>query len=114
VVTERPALGTADERAETVLRRASAHRVLRGATTAALITVGGLVTVSGFSLRNAAMDAAETATRNDLTAGILAHTLPWLGGLLALLGLLGVLVGAGLLLVRAPQPAIDTLTPVGP
>jgi hypothetical protein len=114
VVTERPALGTADEQAEAALRRASAHRVLRGATTAALLTVGGLLTVSGFSLRSAATDAVQTARSNDLTAGILAQALPWLGWLLALLGLLGMLIGAGLLLVRAPQPATDTLTPVGP
>lgn len=113
VVSERPALGTADEQAEAVLRRASAHRVLRGATTAALIAVGGLLTVSAFSVRSAASLAIETATSNGLPAGGFASALPWAGWLLGMLGILGVLVGLALLMVRAPRPATDPLISVG-
>lgn len=113
VVTERPSLGTADERAEAVLRRASAHRVLRGATTAALVAVGGLLTVSAFSLRSAATDAVHTAMSNGLAAGGFASALPWAGWLLGMLGIVGVLVGLGLQLVRAPRPMTDALLTVG-
>jgi hypothetical protein len=108
-VAHRPALGPADERVEGLLRQASAHRVLRGATTAGLIAVGGLLTVSGQSLRNAASGAASTAAANGLAAGPAVHLLPWVGGLLAVLGLLGIVTGLGLFGARAPRLPADAL-----
>ncbi len=47
LVANRPAVVTADTRIEEVLRRASAHRVLRGALTALLVDAGGLLFISG-------------------------------------------------------------------
>lgn len=113
VVSGRAALGTADDEAERVLRRASAHRVLRGATTAASVTVGGLLAVSSMSLRNAATGAIDTARANDLPVDRLTSALPQLGAVLALVGLVGALVGVGVLGVRAPRPAAEPLAPVG-
>ncbi|WP_222194556.1 hypothetical protein [Modestobacter italicus] len=108
-VAHRPALGTADERVEEVLRQASAHRVLRGATSAALIAVGGLLTVSALSLRNAAAGAASSATANGLPVGTAAGVLPWVGGVLAVVGALGMVAGLGVLAARAPRLPAETL-----
>ncbi|MCZ2821347.1 hypothetical protein O2V63_13460 [Modestobacter sp. VKM Ac-2977] len=113
VVAERPALGTADERAEAVLRRASAHRVLRGATTAALVAVGGLLTVSGLSIRNAAMSVVETGSVNGVAVGAAVGALPWIGGFLAVLGFLAILAGVGLFTARAPRRPADAPLPTG-
>jgi len=108
-VAHRPALGTADEQVERLLRQASAHRVLRGATAAALVAVGGLLAVSGQSLRNAATGAAATATANDLPVGTAATVLPWVGGLLSLVGVLGMIAGVAVLGARAPRVPADAL-----
>lgn len=105
VVADRPAVVTTDERIEAALRRASAHRVLRGTAAAALVVTGGLVTVSGFSLRSAAIGVADTA--NGLPPGTAAVVLPWVGGGLAVVGLLALLAGAGLMCVRAPGVPAD-------
>jgi len=51
-VADRPAVATEDERAEAALRRASAHRVLRGATAAGLVLLAGLLLAVGASLRS--------------------------------------------------------------
>jgi hypothetical protein len=50
VVAERPAVATQDDRIEAALRRASVHRVLRGATAASLALLAGLLYAAGTSL----------------------------------------------------------------
>ena len=50
LVANRPAVVTADDRIEGALRRASAHRVLRGALAALLIDTGGLLFIAGSAL----------------------------------------------------------------
>jgi hypothetical protein len=112
VVADRPAVVTADERIEAALRRASAHRVLRGATAGALVVGGGLLAVSGLSVRSAASGVAATAAANGLAAGPASAVLPWTGLGLALVGTLAVLGAAVLLTVRAPGVPADQL--VGP
>ena len=106
-VAARPALGTADERVENALRRASAHRVLRGTTSSALAAVGGLLTVSGLSIRDAATGALDAAAVDGLEVGTAIVVVPWLGGLLALVGVLGGLAGLALFAARAPRPPVD-------
>jgi hypothetical protein len=108
-VAHRPALGTADEQVERLLRQASAHRVLRGATTAALVAVGGLLTVSALSVRSAATGAADTASANGLPVGLPAQVLPLVGGVLALVGALGIAAGFAVLAARAPRLPADAL-----
>lgn len=112
VVADRPAVVTADERIESALRRASAHRVLRGATASALVVGGGLLAVSGRSVRSAASGVAATTSANGLAAGTASTVLPWIGLGLALVGALAVLGAAVLLTVRAPDVPADQL--VGP
>ncbi|SDO01220.1 hypothetical protein [Geodermatophilus sp. DSM 45219] len=112
VVANRPAVVTADDRVEAALRRASAHRVLRGAVAAALVVSGGLLAVSGLALRSAAMGAAANAVGNGLPAGAAAAALPWVGGALGLAGALAVLVAAVVLCTRAPRvPAGEPVVP---
>jgi hypothetical protein len=105
VVANRPAVVTDHAGVEDALRRASAQRVLRGSTAAAMILVAGLVTVSGLAVRNASIAAAETARLNDLPVGAAASLLPWVGGALALAGLVIGVAGVGIFFVRAPVPA---------
>ena len=107
-VAHRPALGTADEQVERLLRQASAHRVLRGATTAALIAVGGLLAVSALSLRSAAAGAASTARADGLPVGAAAELLPVVGVVLAVVGALGVVAGVAVLGARAPRLPVGT------
>ena len=111
VVADRPAVVTADERIEAALRRASTHRVLRGATASALVVGGGLLAVSGLSVRSAASGVAATASANGLAVGPAVSVLPWVGLGLALLSAVIVLGGALLLTVRAPGVPVDQ--PVG-
>jgi hypothetical protein len=59
VVANRPAVVTADDRAETALRAASAHRVLRGATAATLTVTGGLLGVSGHAVWSVAASSGR-------------------------------------------------------
>ncbi|MGQ7295181.1 hypothetical protein [Quadrisphaera sp. KR29] len=67
LVASRPAVHGAAAADDAVLRRASAHRVLRGACTGLLATAGGMLVVGGLSLRSAAqpvlvgVDGAVTA-----------------------------------------------------
>ena len=107
VVADRPAVVTADERIEAALRRASAHRVLRGTAAATLVVTGGLIAVSGLSLHSAASSAVAGADANQLPVGTPAAALPWLGGGLAVLGLLIVLTGLVVGCVRAPGVPAD-------
>jgi hypothetical protein len=51
IVANRPAVATENERIESALRRASAHRVLRGATAGVLLLDGGLLYIGGNALR---------------------------------------------------------------
>lgn len=100
VVANRPSVVTDDADQDDALRCSSAYRVLRGATSAALLLVGGLVAVSGLAVRNAALSAAESARLADLPVGTAATVLPWVGGALALLGLLGGAAGVGIFVLR--------------
>jgi hypothetical protein len=50
LVVNRPAVATDDERIETALRRASAHRVLRAPTAALLVLTGPLLALTGGGL----------------------------------------------------------------
>ena len=94
-VANRPAVVTDDDRAEDALRRASAHRVLRGATTAALVTTGGLLLTGGHAVWRVGTTAGP---------GLLAAT----GVLAASAGLIALLVGLVVAVVRAPGvPAGD-------
>ena len=94
-VANRPAVVTDDDRAEDALRRASAHRVLRGATTAALVTTGGLLLTGGHAVWRVGTTAGP---------GLLATT----GVLAASAGLIALLVGLVVAVVRAPGvPAGD-------
>jgi hypothetical protein len=107
VVADRPAVVTADERIESTLRAASAHRVLRGAVAATLVVIGGMTAVSGQSVRSAATGVAETAAANGLPVGTAATVLPWVGGVLAVLGLVASVAGLVVLCVRAPGVPAD-------
>jgi hypothetical protein len=98
VVATRAAVVTADERAEAALRRASAHRVLRGAVGSALVTTGGLVLVAGMSTRNVASNVGPQA-------------LVALGVVLAGCGLAGLLAGLVVACVRAPGVPADQPVP---
>jgi len=98
VVATRAAVVTSDERAEAALRRASAHRVLRGAVGSALVTTSGLVLVAGMSTRNVA-------------DGIGPQPLVALGVLLAGCGVVGLLAGLVVVCVRAPGVPADQPVP---
>jgi hypothetical protein len=108
IVADRPAVVTEDERIEAALRRASAHRVLRGAAAATLFVTGGLLAVSGQAVHGAASSAAATAAANGLpTSALSTQLLPPLGIAIAVLGLLAALAGVVLLAVRAPGVPAD-------
>jgi hypothetical protein len=107
VVANRPAVVTDHAGVEDALRRASAQRVLRGSTAAAMVLVAGLVTVSGLAVRNAAIAAAEAARLDDLPVGAAASLLPWVGGALALVGLVIGIAGIGVFFVPVPAALVD-------
>jgi hypothetical protein len=86
VVATRPAVATEDDRVETALRRASAHRVLRAAAAAVLVDTGGLLLVSGVAVPD-----------------IAPRPLQLLGYGLAVVGVLALLGGAVVACVRAPD-----------
>jgi hypothetical protein len=111
VVANRPVIVTDDGDVEDALRRASAQRVLRGATAAAMILVAGLVTVSGLAIRSAATTAAQAARLEELPVGAAASVLPWVGGAMALIGLVGGVAGVGVFFIRTrvPEPAAELL-----
>jgi hypothetical protein len=97
IVANRPAVATDDERIEGALRRASAHRVLRGAATAVLVVTGGLLAVSGMAV-----------------AGVATGVLSAAGTGAALLGVAGALAGVVVLAVRAPGVPADRPSPAVP
>jgi hypothetical protein len=107
IVANRPAVATADDRIEAALRRASAHRVLRGAAAVVLVVTGGLLAVSAHAAAGAATGVAGTARANGLSVDGPIAVLPVLGNVLAVLGLLAALGGVVLLAVRAPGVPAD-------
>jgi TRAP-type C4-dicarboxylate transport system permease small subunit len=89
VVVNRPAVATEDERIEDALRRTSAHRVLRGATSAVLVLAGALLAVTGNALGS-------------------VQALPWPGAIaLDLLGDAGMLAGLVVLCLPAPRLPVE-------
>lgn len=94
VVAQRPAVVTADDRVEATLRRASAHRVLRGTAATALVLTGSLTAISGTAVRSAATGVADDVLRV-------------VGTTMGLLGLLVALAGMVVLAARAPQVPAD-------
>lgn len=85
VVAERPAVATEDPRIEAALRRASAHRVLRGAVTGALALLAGLLLTTGTSLHSVAADAGGTRAA---TLGVVGTAAEVVAGVIALLAVL--------------------------
>jgi hypothetical protein len=99
VVANRPAVVTADDRAETALRAASAHRVLRGVTAATLTVTGGLLGVSG----HAVWSVASSSGRDVLAVVGIGS---------AGCGFVGLLAAAVVVCVRAPGvPADESVVP---
>jgi hypothetical protein len=105
VVANRPAVVTDHAGVEDALRRASAQRVLRGSTVAAMVLVAGLMISSGLAVRSASTTAAQAARLDDLPVGAAASLLPWVGGALALIGLVSGVAGVGVFFVRSRVPA---------
>jgi hypothetical protein len=94
-VANRAAVLTHDDRVETALRRGSAHRVLRGATGPALVTVGGLLLSGGRSV---------TVVGTGLLSGV--------GTGVAVVG--GVAILAGLVVTVLPAPRLPHEAPLVP
>ena len=97
IVATRPAVATRDDRVESALRRASAHRVLRAATGALLFDTGGLLFITG----TAVPDAAPGPFRA-------------LGIALVVVGVLAVLAGAVVACLRAPDVPAAAPVPAVP
>lgn len=99
VVANRAAVATEDDRVESALRAASAHRVPRGTTAATLVVTGGLLGVSG----NAVWSIASSSGREVLAV---------LGMAVGACGLIALLAAAAVLCVRAPGvPAGEPVVP---
>jgi hypothetical protein len=64
-------------------------------------------------MRSAASGVADTAAANGLAVGMPAAVLPWVGGVLAVLGLVTALAGVVVLTVRAPGVPADKPVPTG-
>ena len=94
IVASRAAVVTTDDRIEAALRRASAHRVLRGAVGTCLVVTGGLLLVAGTATRDAASSTGPEA-------------LGVLGWVVAAAGLAGLLAGLVVWCVRAPVVPAD-------
>jgi hypothetical protein len=92
LVVNRPAVATEDERVETALRRASAHRVLRAPTAALLVLAGPLLAMTGSGLAGVGY------------VDLLASTVCGLVGL--------VLQLSGLVVLCLPAPRVPTDQPV--
>jgi hypothetical protein len=95
LVATRAAVVTADDRLEEALRRASAHRVLRGGAASALTLAGGLLVVTGVSVHGVAGPPVPSAALDTL------------GVLVAGLGFACCLAGVAVLAVRAPDVPAD-------
>jgi hypothetical protein len=99
IVANRPAVDTGDERIETALRTASAHRVLRAAAGVALVVDGGLLFVGGNAVRSVADGTAQAL-------------LGMAGAAVAVLGIVSLL--AGLVLCCLPAPSVPADAPAVP
>jgi hypothetical protein len=107
VVAQRSAVATEDDAAETALRRASAHRVLRVADAVLLFVTGGLMTVSGNAVHSAASSITESAAANGLSAGGHVELMSVVGAWVGPLGLVTALAGLVVLVVPAPAVPAD-------
>ena len=102
IVANRPAVATEDERIESALRRASAHRVLRVAVGVPLSVTGGLLFVGGRALHSVSTGAVP--------AGLLDAA----GAVASLVGGAAMLVGVVVACIRAPGvPADAPAVPAG-
>jgi len=101
IVANRPAVATEDDRLETALRAASAHRVLRVAVGVPLVVSGGLLFVGGNALHSVASSAGSAV--------------PDAGGMAAaLLGMVALLAGVVSCCLPAPSvPADAPSVPAG-
>ena len=97
IVATRPAVATDDERIETALRRASAHRVLRVAAGVPLFVSGGLLFVGG----NALHSVASSTGSWSLNAGGIATAVVGIASMLT-----GIVVGC------LPAPSVPADAPV--
>jgi len=105
-VANRAAVVTADDRIETALRQASAHRVLRGATAAVCIVGGGLLHIGGQALAGVAGSGTAATIADHRLLGVA-------GTVLAVLGPGVVLAGVVIACVRAPGVPAGQPLPVG-
>ena len=112
VVAQRSAVATDDEAAETALRRASAHRVLRVADAVVLFVTGGLAHVSGNAVHSAAASTIDSAAANGLAVGDAPRVLSVLGQVVGPAGLL--LALAGLVVLAVPPPGVRADRPGAP
>ncbi|MGY1623680.1 hypothetical protein ACI789_15905 [Geodermatophilus sp. SYSU D00965] len=99
IVATRPAVATEDERVEAALRRASVHRVLRGAAAATLVVTGGLLGAAG-----SALWSVSTSTGQQVLGAVGVGV----GGC----GFAALLAGVAVACVRAPgvpagEPAVQ-------
>lgn len=101
IVANRPAVATEDDRLETALRAASAHRVLRVAVGVPLVVSGGLLFVGGNALHSVASSAGSAV--------------PDAGGMAAaILGMVAMLAGVVSCCLPAPSvPADAPSVPAG-
>ena len=97
LVVSRPAVTAADIATDTALRRAGAHRVLRGAASGAGLTLAGLLLTAGNAVRGVADDAGAL--------GLVGVGLAVVGGLAGVAGLLVLAVPAPRVPAPAPVPA---------
>jgi hypothetical protein len=95
LVANRPAVATADERIETALRRASAHRVLRVAVGVPLFVSGGLLFVGGNALHSAATSSGGSPFLGPV------------GACVAVLGIASMLAGVVVCCLPAPSVPAD-------
>lgn len=99
VVSDRPAVTAEDPRIEAALRRASAHRVLRGATAGGLMLAAGLLLMVGTSLRS-----LGSITGTAATAGLGA-----VGGVAVVAAVAAGLTAVVVACLRAPTVPADAV-----
>lgn len=99
LVASRPAVDGASGADDAVLRRASAHRLLRGASTGLLAAAGGMLAYGGLALRSAAQPVLGSGP--DPGGSSLLATAGAAAAVLGVLAVVGALVVAHL---PAPRP----------
>jgi hypothetical protein len=100
VVANRPAVATGDERIETALRTASAHRVLRVAAGVPLFVSGGLLLIAGNAWKSVASSSGGSPLFGPVGTGT------------AILGFVAML--AGVVLCCLPAPSVPADAPAVP